>query len=604
MGLHLRERVQQPVWRLRPQLNTASAPARPLWRSHDDAIADEHALALLVLILAMGLVLRTLQLDVPMSAAEAIEGASARGVLRSGLPLLPTGLLDGRAPLYHTLLAGAFALGGDSLLSGRLLGVAGGVLAIGGIALLGWRLFQSRAVGLLAALLLAVDPFSVAATARMGPVGILQLGVVAALLGVAHQWLGPAAARARWKLGSALAICLAALAHPLFLVVVPGLPLLVLAGRPPRAGWRPLVPLAVGGAIVALVPLAVHSLAARRADFSGIVRWGGGDALTLGGVAAARQGWWQRLVELLQGLGPTSTSGALVTGLCLVVAATAVITLARTPARARPAMRLVACAAPTALGLALWPSGLGTPGAGALLSPLVILLLAAAVLPPTRESFTRSSLAWAGVAALGATAASAAWLSPPNAPLWAARYALLVIPLVAGVVLTALEGQASSPRPLRGALLGAALAAVIALDSGLVRRSDPGWHAAGLAVAPAIETAGHLVVHGAEAPTVWWSTGRVHVVIPAWDTLYAVNRSGQPFEAVTGAVVAQDRAHLRELLQGPTTYLTTAPRQSPDPAWSERVEAPLDAWLRERLPVQRRFGAVELRSGALPPARQ
>lgn len=584
-----------------------------MWRTHDAAIADEHALALLVVILGVGLVLRTLQLDVPMQGAEALDGASARGVLRTGLPLLPTGLLDLRTPLFHWLLGGAFALGGDSLLSGRLFGLAGGVLAIGGVYLLGWRLFRSRAVGLVAALLLAVDPFSVAATARMGSIGLLQLGTVAALTSVEHQWLGRGADRAPWKLTSALAVGVAALAHPLFLAVVPALIAVVLIGRAarrvggrrPRVWRRALVPLVVVGAVVALLPIGLIALAAHRAELAGVLRWSGGAATTLSAIAATKASWWELTQLHLRTFGPLSGSGVAATSLVLLLTAACVVVLAQTPGRARPAMRLVACAAGTVLVLGLWPDHRADPAFGAHVAPMVLLMVAAAIWPFSQESLSRRSLAWAGAAALGATIASAAWLAPLG-PLGGARHALLALPLVAGGALAFGEWRALPRKPaaarLRGALLGGALALVVVLNVGLVKIGDPGWHEAGLAVAPTLTETDRLVVHGAHAPTVWWSTGRVDAVVPAWDLLYAVDRDGQPYDAVTGARVADDRAHLSELVgDAPVRYLTAplAPPPTADPAWVDRVEAPLDAWVRERLPVERAIGPVELRAGRL-----
>lgn len=573
-----------------------------IWRAHDAAVADEHALALLVVIMGVGLVLRALMLDAPLGMEEAAHGAAARGVVQSWLPRLPSGLVDVRTPVYHALLGLSFAAGGDSVLTGRLLGVGFGTAAIGAAYVLARRLFDSRGAALLGALLIAIDPLSVVWTARMTPAGLLQLATLSALAAVELQWLGRGAT-GRWRLGSAAVLGLACLAHPLFAVTLPVVVVVLVArGRRSWGGWRPLLPLVVAAAIAIALPYAVALYSVRRGGATGLVTWLGGAATTLHGVSLAFADWQQMLAARLDALRPLADTEAARAAAALVLGAVAVVGVTLRRGRGAAGMRLVVYGLGTVAILSVAADHRLVPSWAAHLWPLALLVAGGATWPTHGEALSRRALIWLGVAALLGAAAAATRVAPDE------RYGAALLPLLLGPVLAgaalgwherAVHGTTGWTAHTRGLLVGAALTASVGLAP-LPGGATAGWQQAGLSIAPHLTRGDRVVVHGDQAAVVWWSTGRVDAVVPSWDVVWGVDFVGQPYELVTGAPIAGDLGHLADLLRGShTLYLTSppAPPSGPGQAWAARVEAPLDAWLRGRLSVQRVVGPVEVRGG-------
>jgi hypothetical protein len=139
----------KPGWRDRARVDrmTAGLGRMPTW-------------LWLTLICLLGLGLRAYALDFqPPQADENVSWDAARGIMRTGGPLAVSGVLYTRSPLYHYLLAGWLALFGDSLVSGRAFSLLAGIGVIPVAYALVHELTRRRYLGLLTALILAVDPW-------------------------------------------------------------------------------------------------------------------------------------------------------------------------------------------------------------------------------------------------------------------------------------------------------------------------------------------------------------------------------------------------------------------------------------------------------------
>jgi hypothetical protein len=124
------------------------------------ALAGIKAPVWLVLIVAGGLALRAYRIDFQeLQFDENVSWDTARGIIRTRLPQLPSGIYYTRSPLYHYLLAGWLLAFGDNHVSARCFSVVPGL----GVIVAGYALVvavaRRRYLGLLAALLLALSPW-------------------------------------------------------------------------------------------------------------------------------------------------------------------------------------------------------------------------------------------------------------------------------------------------------------------------------------------------------------------------------------------------------------------------------------------------------------
>lgn len=117
----------------------------------------------LALICLLGLGLRVYALEFqPPHVDDYTSWDAARGILRSGVPEAASGILYTRSPLFHYLLAGWLGLFGDTLASALSFSVLPGVGLIAAAYFLVAAITRRRLPALLAALVLALDPWSLA----------------------------------------------------------------------------------------------------------------------------------------------------------------------------------------------------------------------------------------------------------------------------------------------------------------------------------------------------------------------------------------------------------------------------------------------------------
>lgn len=195
----------------------------------------------------------------------------AQEIARTGVPLLPSGLLYGN-DLPFSYLAGAMvALFGPHLLAVRLLSVTASIATIGLAFAAGRRLFSLQA-GLWAALLLALAPQEIAWGSRARAYALLELLVLAS------AWLfyaGALADRAGRRRLGLFFLVVAIFVHPEAALLIPAL--FVAAGLIKGARWwaRP--------AHLAELALAVAGAGARYLLQMGLARgWIGGYATVTG----------------------------------------------------------------------------------------------------------------------------------------------------------------------------------------------------------------------------------------------------------------------------------------------------------------------------------
>ena len=115
----------------------------------------------LVLILLCAFLLRIYQLNlIPVFVDEAIYVRWAQ-VMRAEPSLRFLPLSDGKQPLFMWAVIPFFKFIADPLIAGRVVSVLTGLGTTAGVAALGYLLFKSRKVALLASLLYALSPFAV-----------------------------------------------------------------------------------------------------------------------------------------------------------------------------------------------------------------------------------------------------------------------------------------------------------------------------------------------------------------------------------------------------------------------------------------------------------
>ncbi len=144
---------------------------------------------------------------------------------------------DGGAEIYHTpgypaLLAAIPWIGPSWFAIASMFGILLDVAATALLALLGWLIWNER-VGLLAALLHAVNPLAVAVSIRIAPVGPFTAVLVAALLCLVLALRNGSTAILA---GGTLLLAAACFIHPVGLLVA-GVLLVLLAVRA-AVGWR------------------------------------------------------------------------------------------------------------------------------------------------------------------------------------------------------------------------------------------------------------------------------------------------------------------------------------------------------------------------------
>jgi hypothetical protein len=116
-------------------------------------------------VLLLGLALRLYAIDFqPPNADEHTSWDCARGILRTGMPVNVAGVLYTRSPLYHYGLAAWLALFGDNVASARCFSLLPSLGVILACYFLVTAISRRPSLGLLAALVMAVDPWSIATT--------------------------------------------------------------------------------------------------------------------------------------------------------------------------------------------------------------------------------------------------------------------------------------------------------------------------------------------------------------------------------------------------------------------------------------------------------
>jgi hypothetical protein len=176
-----------------------------------------HGTALLVAALAFYLRLRYLTLF-RYDMDEFFTLAAANFIAQSGWPRYPTGLFYDPGLPFSYIDGVLFWLFGFSEALGRWPAVIFGVLAVVTTYWLGTRLLRSQAVGVLAALWLALSLESVEWGGRARMISLAQwLG----LLAVALLWLGLSRASSRHRLGFAISYAVSLLSHFAMVVLMP-----------------------------------------------------------------------------------------------------------------------------------------------------------------------------------------------------------------------------------------------------------------------------------------------------------------------------------------------------------------------------------------------
>ena len=96
-----------------------------------------------------------------LQADETVSLDAAHGILRTGLPYEVSGVIYTRSFLYHYMLAGWIAVFGDSAAVARAMSVVPGAAVVFVVYRLATVVTGSRWLGLLCALLIAIDPWQI-----------------------------------------------------------------------------------------------------------------------------------------------------------------------------------------------------------------------------------------------------------------------------------------------------------------------------------------------------------------------------------------------------------------------------------------------------------
>jgi hypothetical protein len=113
----------------------------------------------------------------------------------------------------------------------------------------------------------------------------------------------------------------------------------------------------------------------------------------------------------------------------------------------------------------------------------------------------------------------------------------------------------------------------------------------------------HVVVHGDDAPTVYWASGRVSAVIPTWRMEFGVDAEGRHFDLFTGAPLLTEPEQASRLLGDGRVFWVHGAAYTPtghDGQFYERVGRPLEQWAEDQLADWRRIGPVEVDVGGPP----
>ena len=559
-----------------------------IWREHDNALLDEQAIAVLVAIMAGGFLLRCLTLDSHLYLDEAISGLAGRTVMDRGFPFFPSGLYYDRDPTFHYILGFAFQVFGDTVATGRMLGILPSTLAIGVAYVLGRRVFDSRVIGLVGALLLAIDPYSISMAARIRMYGLLQLTTLIAVVLFERQIIGPDRQRSRWKWGLAISMGLGVLSHQLFLMLAPAFAILFLQHvRGSGFGVRSLVALAVVGTIVLLAPLGVAHLATREPGYMGKVSWSDGANTSYVDEQYRDAPLGEILRAKVETSAPDRVSSVARLVLGMLVVAGALLLLTRNRRRLPGGIRLLMYGGLGLIFLVLFPTH-QLPGRWAVhLAPYFLLLVAGAFWPKDHDNLSRLPLLALGGVSVLAVLASAAVCDPRGA-LWDGRYFLMAAPLVlAGAAALWRRRKVRTEEPgqrgLRPVALAAAASLVVLVDMtpGLWWMDTGSWDEAGRTVAATLRPGDHVVMHGEDAATLYWYTGQVDAVVPTYRVEFANAPDGHRFEIITGATIVDVPQDLAPLMSGGRIfYMRGRPQSRPslDQEYFEAVERPFDEW--------------------------
>ncbi len=248
--------------------------------------ARSAAILLGLLVVLFGLVLRLIYL---LRASPFVDEYSTlmaiRGILRHGVPLLPTGFFYGHDPLYSYVATGAALLWTDDLVAVRVLSL---VASLGSVVLTYWagRSLFSQWAGLLAAALLALSAEAVLWGARARAYALEQL---LALVAFWFFYRGVTEDRPAWRRLGLLALVAAVFTHPEAALLLPALALAVLALHGLRWWLSPdrLIEFALAGVGVIgryLLQKVVaggdvggfNAVADARPTFGFLVNWAGG----------------------------------------------------------------------------------------------------------------------------------------------------------------------------------------------------------------------------------------------------------------------------------------------------------------------------------------
>jgi len=198
-----------------------------------------HTVLLLSFLMAAGLCCRVIYLyTISLHVDEFISLLAVRGILRHGVPLLPSGTLYEQGLLFSYLEALVMRFFGFGALVGRVPSLIVSVAAIPMLYWVGKKLFSSP-VGLVAATLAALSAQSIAWGGRVRMYALLQLLV---LLSVWFLWRGAIQqddVRYRWL--SILCFLGALFTHPVSVLLFPSFVLSLVLQRGVRSLLRPAV---------------------------------------------------------------------------------------------------------------------------------------------------------------------------------------------------------------------------------------------------------------------------------------------------------------------------------------------------------------------------
>jgi 4-amino-4-deoxy-L-arabinose transferase-like glycosyltransferase len=137
----------------------------------------------LFLIILLGWGLRTYHLGFnDLQADENVSWDAARGIIKSGIPEAVSGVYYTRSPLYHYLLAFWLMVLGDGLITARYFSILAGVAVIVAVYHLVYSISGKRYLGLITALLVAIDPWQIQFSRIVRFYQLFQLTAVTAML--------------------------------------------------------------------------------------------------------------------------------------------------------------------------------------------------------------------------------------------------------------------------------------------------------------------------------------------------------------------------------------------------------------------------------------